>query len=75
MKNIKEFSKIVIIALTLVWFLTAFFAMVIVWREPEQLSNLLLFVGAPMGAGLVGYFAKAAFENKEKIKQGGNSNH
>lgn len=47
---------------------------VVVWqmiRAPDAVSidALLTYIGAPMGCGIVGYLAKSAFENKEKIKQ------
>lgn len=34
-----------------------------------HLPELLTYIGVPMGAGLVAYLLKSAFENKEKIKQ------
>jgi len=70
LKKITEFSKLVVMALTITWFLTAFFAMYIISRGYGSLDSLLTYVGAPMSAGLLGYLCKAAFENKEKIKKG-----
>lgn len=34
-----------------------------------HLPELLTYIGAPMGCGIIGYLTKSAFENKEKIKQ------
>ena len=35
-----------------------------------NLSDLLLYIGAPMTGGIVTYLLKSAYENKEKIKSG-----
>ena len=73
--TIKQYSKRVISAMVLAWFAGIAFGMgVIIWqmiRAPDAVSLdvLLTYIGAPMGCGLVGYLAKSAFENKEKIKQ------
>ena len=34
-----------------------------------NLSDLLVYIGAPMTGGIVTYLLKSAYENKEKIKQ------
>lgn len=34
-----------------------------------HLPELLTYIGAPLGCGIVAYMVKTAFENKEKIKQ------
>lgn len=73
--TIKQYSKRVVSAMVLAWFAGIAFGMgVIVWqmiRAPDTVSldALLTYIGAPMGCGIVGYLAKSAFENKEKIKQ------
>lgn len=69
--KLKEFSKRVIASMTVVWFAAAVFAGVVVWKTNAGLDALLTFVGAPMTGGIIGYMAKTAFENKEKIKNGG----
>lgn len=69
--RLKEFSKRVIAAMTVVWFAAAVFAGVVIWKTNAGLDALLTFVGAPMTGGIIGYMAKTAFENKEKIKSGG----
>lgn len=75
MRKLKQYSKRVVSAMVLAWFAGIAFGMgVIIWqmiRAPDAVSLdvLLTYIGAPMGCGLVGYLAKSAFENKEKIKQ------
>ena len=34
-----------------------------------HLPELLTYIGAPVGGGILGYLLKSAFENKEKIKR------
>ena len=74
-RTTKQYSKRIISAIIAAWFAGIAFGMaVVVWqmiRAPDAVSLdvLLTYIGAPMGCGLVGYLAKAAFENKEKIKQ------
>lgn len=74
-KTSKQYSKRVISAIIVAWFAGIVFGMsVIIWqmiRAPDAVSidALLTYIGAPMGCGIVGYLAKSAFENKEKIKQ------
>lgn len=68
-KKVREFSKNFVAVLCLLWIMGALFGAVIVWRQPEQLSYLLEYIGAPMVGGIIGYMAKAALENREKIKQ------
>lgn len=68
MRKMKEFSKKIVVAMTLLWFLTAFFAIFIVSFEPTMLESLLSFVGLPVSSAIVSYLVKSAFENREKIK-------
>lgn len=65
----KEFSKKVLAAMTVLWFLAAAFGGVIVWVNGYGLEALLSYVGAPMTGGIIGYMVKSAMENKEKIKK------
>ncbi len=64
----KEYSKNVIDAMILLWFLTAAFGAVVVWLQGYGLEALLSFVGAPMTGGIIGYLVKSAIENREKIR-------
>ena len=70
----KEFSKKAIISMTFLWFfgaLFAFFAVTLQLLRGDMtvaLSDLLLYIGAPMTGGIVSYMIKSAAENKEKIK-------
>lgn len=74
MRKLKQYSKRVVTAMIVAWFVGIVFGMgVIVWqmiRAPDAVSldSLLTYIGAPMGCGIAGYLAKAAFENREKIK-------
>lgn len=68
-KKVREFSKNFVAVLCFLWIMGALFGAVVVWRQPEQLSYLLEYIGAPMVGGIIGYMAKAALENREKIKQ------
>lgn len=74
MRKIKQYSKRVVTAMIIAWFVGIAFGMgVIVWqmiRAPDAVSldSLLTYIGAPMGCGIAGYLAKSAFENREKIK-------
>ena len=73
-RTTKQYSKRVISAIIVAWFAGIAFGMgVIIWqmiRAPDAVSldSLLTYIGAPMGCGIVGYLAKSAFENREKIK-------
>ncbi len=74
MRKLKQYSKRVVTAMIIAWFVGIAFGMgVIVWqmiRAPNAVSldSLLTYIGAPMGCGIAGYLAKSAFENREKIK-------
>lgn len=74
MRKIKQYSKRVVTAMIVAWFVGIAFGMaVIIWqmiRAPDAVSldGLLTYIGAPMGCGIAGYLAKSAFENREKIK-------
>ena len=74
MRKIKQYSKRVVTAMIIAWFVGIAFGMaVIMWqmiRAPDAVSldSLLTYIGAPMGCGITGYLAKSAFENREKIK-------
>lgn len=74
MRKIKQYSKRVVTAMIVAWFVGIVFGMgVIIWqmiRAPDAVSldSLLTYIGAPMGCGIAGYLAKSAFENREKIK-------
>ena len=67
-KKVREFSKNFVAILCFLWIAGALFGGVIVWDHPDQLSYLLDYISAPMVGGIIGYMAKAALENREKIK-------
>lgn len=66
--GLKEFSKKVIVAITVLWFIGAIYAAVIIWRNNYGLEALLSYIGAPVAGGVISYMLKTAFENKEKEK-------
>lgn len=74
MRKIKQYSKRVVTAMIVAWFIGIAFGMCVIVcqmiRAPDvvSLDGLLTYIGAPMGCGITGYLAKSAFENKEKIK-------
>ena len=74
MRKLKQYSKRVVTAMIVAWFVGIAYGMgVIVWqmiRAPDAVSidSLLTYIGAPMGCGIAGYLAKSAFENREKIR-------
>lgn len=74
MRKLKEFSKRVIVSMTLLWFLGAVFGAVCVWRTQMDLASLLEYIGNPMSVGIIGYLLKSAFENKTKIERGASHN-
>lgn len=82
-KDLKEYSKKIIQLMIILWFVGAVFGMAIVTIETiamlvyatnsavmitVHLPELLTYIGAPVGGGILGYLLKSAFENKEKIK-------
>lgn len=78
----KNFSKTVIRGMILLWFAGAAFGAVVVVVQLIQsfisgspysqtvvnLPELLSYIGMPVSGAIVGYLAKSAFENREKIK-------
>ena len=74
-RTLTEFSKKVIAALVAVWFVGAVVGVAVVAVQTLRgdmtvnLSDLLVYIGAPMTGGIVTYLLKSAYENKEKIKQ------
>lgn len=84
MKNLTEYSKRIIHRMIVLWFLGAVFGAAVIVVEviatligtdgytvalTVHLPELLAYIGAPVGGGIVGYLLKSAFENREKIRQ------
>ena len=80
----KQYSKRIIRAMVALWFAGAVFGAVVIVVELAatlagvdgysmaitiHLPELLTYIGAPVGGGILGYLLKSAFENREKIKQ------
>lgn len=89
MEDLKEYSKRKINAMLVLWFCGAVFGAAVVVVElvaslvvrdsygtsvTIHLPELLAYIGAPVGGGIVVYLLKSAFENREKIKQNPNYN-
>ena len=74
-RTLAEFSKRVVAALIIVWFIGALIGVAVVAVQTLRgdmtvnLSDLLLYIGAPMTGGIVSYMLKSAYENKEKIRK------
>lgn len=74
--KLQEFSKRIIVALAVMWFIGASIGIAVVLVQvirndlTVNLSDLLMYIGAPMTGGIMTYMLKSAFENKEKIKKG-----
>lgn len=72
--KVQEYSKRVLAAMVVLWFLGALFGGVIVVVQVANgsyntdLSALLSYIGLPMSGGVVSYLIKSALENREKIK-------
>ena len=72
--RIKEYSKIILGAMTVFWFLGAIFGGILAAVAAQAgdfaaLDSVLRYIGAPMSGGVVSYMIKTAAENKEKIRQ------
>lgn len=74
--KLTEFSKRMVVALCVMWFAGALLGAAVVIVQTVRgdynvaLSDLLLYIGAPMTGGIVTYLLKSAYENREKIKRG-----
>ena len=72
--GMKEFSKKALVSMIILWFFGAAFGFLAVSVQllradvTVSLSDLLLYIGAPMTGGIVSYMLKSAAENREKIK-------
>lgn len=84
MRSTKEYSKRVLGLMVLLWFLGAIFGAAVIVVELSavlntdneysayitiHLSDLLMYIGAPITGGIVSYLIKSALENREKIKK------
>ncbi len=74
-QNLKEYSKRVLAAIIILWFIGAIYGMIfgivqmIICPEVASISDLLVYIGAPMSCGVVSYLIKSALENKTKIQK------
>lgn len=74
-QNLKEYSKRVLAAIIILWFIGSIYGMIfgivqmITCPEVASISDLLVYIGAPMSCGVVSYLIKSALENKTKIQK------
>ena len=75
-RTLAEFSKRVVAALIIVWFAVVLLGTAVVAMQTLRgdmtvnLSDLLVYIGAPMTGGIVTYLLKSAYVNKEMIQSG-----
>jgi hypothetical protein len=62
-----EFSKILAIAVTVLFFASIIFVFTVWYFEDRLGTEILTYVAAPFGVVITGYFAKAGVENYSKI--------
>ncbi len=73
-KKKREYSKLALTAMIVLWFIGAVFGMaVVVWQlvtavYTVNIGDVLMYIGGPMTGGIVGYLVKSAVENREKIR-------
>ncbi len=78
-RSMREYSKKIIAAMILLWFIVAIFGISLTTYQaitvPEYINaeGLYNFVGYPMTGGIIGYLIKSAVENKQKIKNASDS--
>lgn len=62
-----EFSKVVLGAVMVLYFVAAIYASVIVWNSPEHLPEYLAYIGTPTATAIGFYAWKAKNENVIKV--------
>ena len=65
----REFSKVVLGAVMILYFAGAIYGAVIVWQDSSLLGELLAYIGAPTAVAIGFYAWKAKAENVIKISQ------
>jgi|GEM_PF-984272 len=71
-KRFVQFSKRCLAAMIVLWFIGALFGFAVVALQVMRgdmtvaLSDLLLYIGAPMTGGIVSYMIKSAWEKKKE---------
>lgn len=69
----REFSKVVLGAVMLLYFAGAIYGAVIVWQDCSLLGELLAYIGAPTAVAIGFYAYKAKCENVVKISRAVNA--
>ena len=77
--RLPTFAKRAIFAMLVLWFVGAIYGMCYCFVElvisafvpgyTVHLAELLAYIGAPVGCGLVGYLCKSALESNQAMKQ------
>lgn len=65
----REFSKVVLGAVMILYFAGAIYGAVIVWQDSSLLGELLAYIGAPTAVAIGFYAYKAKCENVVKISR------
>ena len=65
----REFSKVVLGSVMILYFAGAIYGAVIVWQDSSLLGELLAYIGAPTAVAIGFYAWKAKAENVIKISQ------
>ena len=71
----REYSKRLLTGLVIAWFAGLAYGMVfclLQWRvtpDNTSIAELLMYIGAPMSCGVVGYLIKSAMENRIKLQK------
>ena len=73
-KPFVQFSKRCLGAMIVLWFIGAVFGFAVcivqlIRGELVSLSDLLMYIGAPMTGGIVSYMIKSALEDKRKKEE------
>lgn len=71
---LKEFSKKVVFAVAVLWFIVAVYGMAYVWVNSQGIEALFAYIGSPMAGTVIGYMVQIAFVNPAKVKYGGKDN-
>ena len=69
----REFSKVVLGAVMILYFAGAIYGAVIVWQDSSLLGELLAYIGAPTAVAIGFYAYKAKCENVVKISRAVNA--
>lgn len=66
-----QFSKLALALFIIIWYITAFYGYGYTWKNKEGFAELLLFVGGPVGGGIITYLINSAVEKYSTKRYGG----